>query len=109
MPFAGVDDLEPRLAPRGEEFAIGFNRAAKLQDIIPDPGKPISDDKRKEFMDAVIASKETSQVLRKQIADRYPAVNGRKAPISPIEVELEARPVSEKEIKKMDPPFRRLH
>ena len=80
----------------------------KLQDIIPDPGKPISDDKRKEFMDAVIASKEASQALRKQITDRYPAVNGRKAPTSPIEVELEARPVTEKEIKKMDPPFRRL-
>jgi hypothetical protein len=80
----------------------------KLQDIIRDPGADVSDQQRKEFMDAVIASRETSNALRKQIIDRYPAVYGGKAPAGPLAVELETRPVIEKEIKMVDPPFRRL-
>jgi hypothetical protein len=81
----------------------------KLQEIISDPGAPeISDAKRKEFMDAVIASNEASAALRKQITDRYPVVYGQKPPAGAFAVELEARPVTEKEIKLVDPPFRRL-
>ena len=81
----------------------------KLQDIISDPAaSEISDAKRREFMDAVIASNEASAALRQQIADRYPAVYGQKPPTGKFAVALEARPVTEKEIKLVDPPFRRL-
>jgi len=79
-----------------------------LQDIIADPEKPVDDKTMKQFMDAVIANPNASVALRKHIASRYTVVTGGAKPKAPVDIVPTTRPVSEKEIKVADPPYRRL-
>jgi hypothetical protein len=104
----GISEKPPREVMFNLELTQLYLESNELQKIIPDPAAALDEKTQRKFMDAVISNPGASVALRKQIADRYPAVYPKNAPPKQIEFELEARPVTEKEIKLADPPFRRL-
>ena len=81
---------------------------AKLQEIVPDPERPVSDGDKRRFMEAVIEDDKASLTLRKHLAQRYGALLGKPSPSAPPEVVPMPRRIAEAAIAISDPPFRRL-
>lgn len=79
---------------------------AELQRIVPEPAAALSQAKKRQFMDALMADKQVSQALRKHLASRYsllfPAAK-RQAATAPV-----APPARKNEVSIPKPPHRRI-
>jgi len=76
----GLTDAPPREQMFNLELTQRYLANQDLQDIIPDPEKPMNDQDLRRFMDAVIQDDQASLALRKHIAARYPSVAGTPLP-----------------------------
>ena len=104
----GIADAPPRETMFNLELTQRYLANKHLQEIIPDPEKPVSDQDIRKFMDAVIQDDEASLALRKHVATRYPSVAGGPVPAAPKEVVAPPRPACNPQITVPHPPFRRI-
>src|SRR5882672_11411678 len=104
----GLTDPPPREQMFNLELTQRYLANKDLQDIIPDPEKPASDQELRRFMDAVIQDDKASLALRKHVAARYPSVAGGPAPSAPPDVVAPTRAACNPKITIPRPPFRRI-
>jgi len=104
----GITEAPPREQMFNLELTQRYLMNRELQEIIPDPEKPVSDEVKLKFMEALIHDNQASLALRKHVASRYGSVSGTVITGAPPEVVTPARAVCEKEVKIGNPPFRRI-
>jgi subtilisin family serine protease len=104
----GLTDPPPREEMFNLELTQRYLANKNLQDILPDPEKPVSDRQLREFMDAVIQDDKASLALRKHVASRYPSIAGSPVRTAPPEVVAPARAACNLKITIPKPPFRRI-
>lgn len=104
----GLTDSPPREQMFDLELTQRYLANKDLQDIIPDPEKPASDQELRRFMDAVIQDNQASLALRKHVAARYPSVAGGPVPSAPPDVVAPTRAACNPKITIPRPPFRRI-
>jgi hypothetical protein len=104
----GLADPPPREQMFNLELTQRYLANKDLQDIVPDPEKPMSDQQLRKFMDAVIQDDKASLALRKQVASRYPSVAGGPVVGAPPQVVEPPRAAFYPKITIPSPPFRRI-
>jgi subtilisin family serine protease len=109
----GLTTTPPREMMFNLEITQRYLANKTLQDIVPDPEKPVADRDRVRFMEALIHDEGASLALRKHLADRYPSVSGGRAvPGGPADsasqVPAPIRPACNTEIRIPRPLYRRI-
>src|SRR5262249_12360303 len=104
----GITDAPPREEMFNLELTQRYLANKELQDIVPDPEKPVSDQDLRKFMEAVIEDDGASLAVRRHVAGRYCSIRGGPVPGVVPNVVPPPRAACETSIATLNPPFRRI-
>ena len=104
----GITSTPPREIMFNLEITQLYLANQRLQEIVPDPEKPVADRALREFMDAIIQDDKASVALRKHLVSRYPSIVHGPAPAAPADVMVPLHPACNPKVDIVDPPFRRI-